>query len=241
MYKRLYDAGQLGGMSLGSLSPRAGDRYDRIKNQKDLMPDDASKMIGDAVDADGKSVMNAQVFVLPNPPQGSVDVYLQSGQIRNELEENVVRTDASGHFFIHPEPDDVFIVACHSEGFFITTLENFKADPTVRLNRWARMHGRISREDEMKQTIHFTSYPIANVSFHLYEVGVGDDGSFDERFVPPGKLYVQRSVPAGKGMSLSFRASEWILIPGESEEVDVGAIPDDQKRQVEAEIRRNQR
>ena len=61
------------------------------------------------------------------------------------------------------------------------------------------------------------------------------------RFLPPGKVYVQRSVQAGEGMTMGFRASEWILTPGESEEIEVGPIPEDQKKSVEEATKRHSR
>jgi hypothetical protein len=232
IYGRMYEAKQIEGMTLGSLSPRSSQRYDRIRTSADLVPNPVTKLSATIVGTDDKPLEDAEVFLLPHSDEIGA-VYLQDGRNRNPLEEHLIRTNDAGEFVISPEADEVFITVAHPAGFFITSLDNVKSGQIIKLSPWARMRGsRPAEGDDAKQSVNFVCHPIVGVSFNIYETPISEDGSFDQPFLPPGKIFVQRSLSTGNG-GLSFPVSEWILIPGESEAIELGPIPAHQKKKAE--------
>jgi len=240
VYKRLYDAGKINQMTGGIMSPRAGERYDRIRTDADLIPDEASKVVSSVVDENDKPVKGAEVFVLPQKMfKGGIDVYMINGRLRQSFEENVVSTDQAGDFTIYPAEDDVYIVAMHpSCGFHMTLIDNLKVDPSIELRPWAHVHGQVTLDDDMKQSVSFSCHPIQGVCFSLYETVIAEDGSYEERFLPPGKVVVQRGLNTGSG-GIHFSVNQLLMTPGASEEIILGPIPDEQKKMAEEQRERN--
>ena len=240
IYKRLYDAKKIQGMSIGSLSPRSSERYDRIQSHADLVPDPTQKLSGKVTGADKKPLKDVEVFLLPE--QHIIGVYLKDGRIRNPLEEHLVLTDVDGSFTTYPDDDESYIVATHPEGFLIEPRIrlDFSNTLTLQLQPWARVTGdRPADEPAEPQTIDFSCSPVPGIGFNVFETEFSKDGSFEQSYLPPGVIQILRSLPCGDGSSMSFSVRTLTLGPGESAEHSLGAIPEDQLRQVaEAAARR---
>ena len=231
LYKKLYDAGKTDGMTVGFLSPRAGERLDRIEDPKDLVQDPSKKLFGRVLDVDGESLEQVEVFLLPE--QHINGVYLRDGKVRNPLEEHLTRSAADGSFVIYPDEDEKLIAAVHPNGFVIATLSEFRKTGHLRLKPWVRVHGsRPTDGPDAKQTICFTSYPVSGMSFHVYETNFLRDGSFHQKYVPPGSITISRDVPIGNGGTRSFVVERLTLAPGDDRKVTLGPIPDPVKRQL---------
>jgi hypothetical protein len=171
------------------------------------------------------------VFLLP--AEHINGVYLKDGKNRNPLEEHLTITDAEGRFLIHFDEDETQIAAAHPDGFTIVPLEEFKASGELKLKKWARVSGdRPAEGADAEQSVSFTCYPVPGISFHIYETEIAADGSFDQKFTPPGNITVHRTLPLGDGGSRSFPVENFILEPGESRKVSLGAIPEEAKREI---------
>lgn len=238
-YGRLYKEKKIDGMVIGSISPRASNRYDRIKSAADLVPDDSTKYVGRVIDAKARPINDAEVILLPKSFDGSTSVHLRLGRLRDPHDEHLAHTDETGRFTTFPESDEQYIVAVHPDGFFISEIGSLEANPAITLQPWARIHGSVAIENDFKQSVNFTGYPRNDVLFHVWETEVGEDGQFDQPYLPPGKIVAQRGLQAG-GMGLMFTAGQWVLEPGESEEFQLGPVPENQKQQAQHLARKNE-
>jgi len=239
LYKKLYEAKKIEGMSIGSLSPRSGERYDRIQSDADLVPDPVRKLSGKALNNAGQPLKDVEVFLLPE--QHINGVYLKDGRNRNPLEEHLVRSEVDGSFKTYPDDDEWYIAAAHPEGFAIESLRDFRTTQTLQLQPWARVTGdRPADEPADQQEIHFSCSPVPGISFSIYETEFSKDGSFEQKYLPPGLIQLQRSLPTGNGSSMSFPVRRLTLGPGESVEHSLGVIPVDQFRQAAEAAARQQ-
>lgn len=231
LYKKLYDAKKIEGMSIGFLSPRSGERYDRIQSEADIVPDPVRKLSGKTLNAAGQPLKDVEVFLLPE--QHLNGVYLKDGRNRNPLEEHLVLTDVDGTFTTFPDDDEWYIAAAHPEGFVIEPLIDFRKTLTLHLQPWARVSGdRPADEPADQQEIHFFCLPVPGINFSVYETAFAKDGAFEQNYLPPGVIQMQRSLPTGNGSSMSFSVRTLTLGPGESVEHSLGVIPVDQFQQA---------
>lgn len=232
LYKRLYDAGRIRGMSIGSLSPRTSKRLDAIRTPADLVPDPARRLEGRVLGVDGRPLADAEVFLLPEEHINGV--YLKDGRVRNPFDEHLTRSDADGQFVIHEAAGETQIAAVHPNGFAVMSLDEFRRSGTVRLREWATVRGRRpARGDGSEQSVDFTCYPVPGISFHIYETAIDESGGFVQPHVPPGKVTVQRSLPGDQGTSYGFPAATAELAPGAEYELELGPVPDDVRARLE--------
>src|ERR1700730_2181933 len=82
LYKEVF---QPAGVSLGYLSPAAGDRYDAIRTEADLVPDPARARPGLALTPDGTPAIGAQVIVVP--PKYTSGITLEGTKLRDPFDE----------------------------------------------------------------------------------------------------------------------------------------------------------
>ncbi|MEZ6060525.1 MAG: M56 family metallopeptidase [Planctomycetaceae bacterium] len=233
LYRELYDAGKIDGMTVGSISPRAGERLDRIQKPEDLVPDESQRMEGTVTTTNRAPAAGVEVFLLPEEHINGV--YLKDGRLRNPLEEHMTQTDSDGRFVIYPEDAEKLIVACHPGGFAIATLDEFrKSGNRIQLRWWARVSGdRPIEGDDAKQDVNFTCNPVKGISFAVYETSIRDDGSFDQKYIPPGTIAIQRSIDTGDGIRIGLPVATIELAPRESYTVSLGTIPDADRQRLD--------
>ena len=188
IYKDLYDAERIRGISQGSLSPRSYVYWDRIKTDDDFWVDADTMRLGRVVDEDGKPVKGAQAFLLPKEHINGV--YLRDGFIRNPLEEHLVYTDVLGKFRIDLWPGEHWVVALCKQGFVAEPIANFEGTINLKLKPWASVRGKLNLQDKdlpplSKFPISISTDPIPGIGFRIYETEVASDGSFLQKYVPP--------------------------------------------------------
>ncbi|MCA8999717.1 MAG: hypothetical protein KDA80_22160 [Planctomycetaceae bacterium] len=231
-YKELWDAGKIDGMVVGSISPRASERLDKIRTDEDLIPPESHRLDGSVLEPNGTPLADVQVLLLPEKHINGV--YLKGGRLRDPHDEKLTTSDASGQFRVYPAAGDELIAAVHPRGFLITALNEFRMTRQLKLQSWARVFGKRPADGEgLPQGVDLTCYPVPGISFHLYEIEILQDGSFDQRFVPPGRVTIQRSIKAGQGTTFAFPVEEDTLQPGESYEMELDEVPEAIRLRVE--------
>lgn len=230
IYKDLYDKQKIRGMSQGSLSPRAYPYWDRIKTDEDFYVDADTLRLGRVVDAEGKPVKGAEAFLLPDEHINGV--YLRDGRNRNPLEEHLVYTDVLGKFRIDVWEDDEWVVVVCKKGFLAARLDQFEGTLNLKLKPWAAVKGMVDLKGSGKNgapklsdfPVSITSHPIPGIGFNIYETEVEKDGSFEQRFVPPGPITVSRDFEYKDGGSMSFGENAMEINPGEEKNVKFGEL-----------------
>ena len=238
LYKKLYDEKRCTGSSWGSLSPRAWKYWDEIRSQEDLTPDPQKSIQGKVLTVDLQPVSEAHVFLLPDEPR--LSVYLQSGRVRNFVEEHLVSTNSEGGFEIAPTHEEYWIIACHPTGFAMGPVEELDESGTIQLKPWAKVSGQITTSGILDQIkFPLSEYPIHlqsktnGVSFHIYETEFKRSGEFQQPCVPPGTVQVGRSFKIESGGSMSFFEFNTELIPGQSREIQFEEMTESMKANIQ--------
>ena len=144
---------------LGSLSPQASRRYDAIRTQDDLKPNEAKRRDVRVKLTDGAPVKGAEVILLNDDNvkgQWQISIYVDDGRLRDLLDEILTKTDAGGAFAVFPK-DRFQLVVLHKSGFALVNSEQFRRESTIVLTPWVRIRGKIDRRDQPKQSVHIAS------------------------------------------------------------------------------------
>lgn len=239
IYGDLYDKQKIRGITQGSLSPRSYAYWDGIATDEDFLIDPETLRLGRVVDADGKPVKNAEAMLLPEKHVNGV--YLRDGFNRDPLAEHLTHTDVLGKFRLDVWEDDAWVVVVCPQGFAATRLADHDGTINLTLKPWAKVHGVLEMKSDSEANspklsdfpVSMTAYPIAEISFHIYETEVTADGRFRQDYVPPGKVTVSRSFQVERGGSETFAESTLTLAPGEQREVQFGPITDEMRTRLE--------
>ncbi|WP_010587488.1 M56 family metallopeptidase [Schlesneria paludicola] len=238
--KRLSDSKKLNGSVGGTISPRASARYDRIETPADFVMDESARWTGKVVDSDDKPLADAEIVLLPTEWPGGLSLSLRNARLRDPHDEHVVNSDGLGRFEVVVEPDEKLIVGIHPHGFVMTSLEKFERERLLRLQPWSCIHGSVYLKDDVTQSVNFSANRL-NVLFNVAETPLAKDGTFDQKFLPPGSITVQRGIVTDAMFRYLFPVASPTLKPGESAEVNVGPIPDNQKKETLEEFERKRR
>jgi len=222
------------GVSFGSVSPRASQRYDAIKTESDLLPDPALARKGKLLAPDGRGAAGGQVIVLPK--ESLNEVSLKGTQLAQPYDEQWVASDEKGQFTIYPKDDEYFIVALHPAGFAITRWPSKDDDRTnfeLALRPWAVVTI-TSTGDAKDQSASVSAYPLGEghswPMFSLFQIQTA--GKPVEIKVPPGRIVAQRSLKMDKGTSISLPVETFSLAPGEARTLELNAPSDEDRKRA---------
>jgi hypothetical protein len=222
------------GVSFGSVSPRASQRYDVIKTESDLLPDPALARKGKLLAPDGRGAAGGQVIVLPK--ESLNEVSLKGKQLAQPYDEQWVASDEKGDFTIYPKDDEYFIVALHPSGFAIERGSS-KDDNQTALELALRPWGSVTittTSDAKDQSASVSAYPLGEgrswPMFSLFQIQTA--GKPVEIKVPPGRIVTQRSLKMDKGTSISLPLETFSLAPGQSRTLELKSPTDDDRKRA---------
>jgi hypothetical protein len=214
IYAHYAELFQPAGISMGSLSPRAGLRYDAIRTADDLRPQPARARSGRIVTPAGKPAAGAQVVVLPLVDM--LGVAMEGIRLREPLDEEWTPSDAAGGFTVYPKTDAYWIAVLHPDGFLLRRELAKDKTTTLQLAPWAVIAFSNTSQGS-GQSADFTCNPEGTgPDFPVFRhYSIQTHGKPIDFKVPPGRIVVNRSIPMGEGTSISQPAVTLTLKPGE--------------------------
>ncbi|MFN0052090.1 MAG: hypothetical protein ACKV0T_07860 [Planctomycetales bacterium] len=215
VYKELFEPA---GMSIGSVSPRAGPRYDAIRTPEDLLPNPKELREGIVRTASGRPVSIATVLLFPE--EAILPVMLKPDlSLRDPLDEVWVRTDREGRFRIAC-PDSGYRLAVLSPvGFAIAPIPKVGEPVEIELLPRARLDLRSTDGSQQTTpiTVHLTDLPNTSPGFGMYEVTVAEIPVLIP--LPPGRVTISRAFDLGMGAQRVVPAERFELLPGQTRKV----------------------
>jgi beta-lactamase regulating signal transducer with metallopeptidase domain len=243
VYKELFEPA---GMSLGSISPRAGPRYDVIKKAEDLVPDPKSLRSGIVVE---KGQAKAGVWIVLVPEEGMMPVMLKPDlTLRDPLDEVWAITGPDGRFTIPVQPvhavDKLTEPPTYALAVISPTAYRLVGIPaegevaTIELQPLARVE--LTPVEGKQQQIDLAfrgGLPDKSPGFAIYEIDLRDKPL--TLALPPGKSTIQRAFKHKDGGSRSYPAETVESGAGESQKVTLPNITEEEAEQkwIEESIR----
>jgi hypothetical protein len=232
IYKELFEPA---GMSLGSISPRAGARYDVIRKAEDLVPDPKTLRSGVVVE---KGQLKAGVLVVLVPEEGLMPVVLKPDlTLRDPHDEVWTVTGPDGRFTlpVQPahavdkltEPPTYALAAVSPAGYGLAKIPAEGKSATIELQPLARLE--LTPVEGKKQRIDLSlrgGLPDASPGFWIYEIDLRDKPL--TLSLPAGKTTVQRSFPHKDGGSRSYPAETVSIGPGDSRKVKLPNVTEEE-------------
>ena len=235
IYKELF---QPAGMSLGSMTPRAGAWLDRIHTEDDLRPDPALARHGRVLipGEEEKPAAGAQVIIVP--AKETLDVALVGKALRDASDEQVVLTDDDGRYTIYPDSDEFVLAILHDSGCDVRPVPAPDERPTIELAPWASVTFTATggvKEQTGDISVRPAGVEPGQVQFYVYQTRVEDEPV--EVPVPAGKITVSRSLKMDDSSSISMPVEQFELAAGENREAAL-APPTDADRAKAEEFHR---
>jgi hypothetical protein len=222
LYKDVF---QPAGVSLGYLSPAAGDRYDIIRIEADLVPDPARARPGLALTPDGTPAIGAQVIVVP--PKYTSQIVLEGTKLRDRFDHKWVSTDAAGQFTAYPKEDNYRIVCLHPSGFAIRSGLRSGDELVLHLQPWATIRFAPANEAP-DQSTDLTATPMPNepdpLQFRIYSIR--SQGKPVDVKVPAGSVVVSRSLLTKNEIGVASAVGSFTLAPGAQTDVKIAPVTD---------------
>lgn len=220
VYKELFEPA---GMSLGSVNPRASERYDAVETAKDLIADPRLIRRG-VVLRQGKPVAGALVVVLPDV--SVMPIMLRPDMtLRDPLDEVWTTTDEEGKFAL-PVPDKGHrVAALAKEGFALVSLpEKPPARLELPLEPLATLEVTPLGMEQQELTLRYrpAGLPETSDGFATFEIPL--DRKSVKLVAPAGKVTVSRSFKLKDGGSRSYPAETLQLAPGSRKALHLPAI-----------------
>lgn len=234
VYRELFEPA---GMSLGSISPRAGPRYDAIRKPEDLIPDPSTLRSGIVVE---KGQPQAGVLVVLVPKEGVLPVVLRPDlTLRDPHDEVWTVTGPDGRFTLPVQPahaDDEqagppkYALATISQaGYRLVEVPAKGETATIELLPLARVE--LTPVEGKPQRIDLRldgGLPDASSGFSIYEIDLRDKPL--NLSLPPGKITVQREFLQEDGGSRGYPAETVRLGPGDSRKITVPNITEEEAK-----------
>jgi beta-lactamase regulating signal transducer with metallopeptidase domain len=245
--ERIHRDYKLVGHSEGSLWPRADLRYDRIQTQLDLKPDESLRIEGTVVKNKGEPVSGAEI-ILVTPLDASItfktyEIAIVQGRIRNPLEEVMTYSSDKGQFALYPPKDqNFFLIALHPDGGIgFSGKDQFDRDHKIQLLAWAGLVSEFSKESEKQEADLSTrigpTNDIPEIIFKQYWNDLKKELPtlrFGFTHVPPiFDTTIYRSFVEKDGGAISLPGASMGLIPGETRQLDLGPLTEQQQKQLE--------
>lgn len=223
VYRELFEPA---GVSYGSISPRAGPRYDALGRAEDLFPDPATLHSGIVVE-NGKP--KAGVLVVLAPEAGVMPVMLRADlTLRDQHDEVWTVTDSAGRFTLPvppahaaekpTEPPTYALAAISHAGYGRAGVPMDREETRIELLPQAYIQLTPVEGEEQRIDLSLGGgLPDSSPGFSIYEIELRDEARI--LHVPAGKITVQRAFRDKDGGSRSYPAETMRLGPGESRKV----------------------
>jgi uncharacterized GH25 family protein len=131
--------------------------------------------------------------------------------------------DDQGRFTLPPCEDGTWVVAAAPEGYAATPAAALAADPTLRLQPWARLEGTCLAAGKPAAGASFRLASKNPVAQTLYDVEADENGHFTFPTVPPGKLTLSKWSSRGTRRPALNALVEVVVKPSETKTMAVGA------------------
>jgi hypothetical protein len=218
IYKELF---QPVGYSMGSISPRAGGRYDAIRTPADLVPAPELVRTGVVRSASGRPAWRATVLLVPE--EALLPVMLRPEMsltdpmaLRDPLDEVWTTTDKEGRFRIASPGEGFRLAVISPQGFALVPVP--KSGEPAEITLLPRSAIEVISVDKGPQTlivnVHHPDLPNSSSGFAIYGSAIGEKSATIQ--LPPGRVRVSRSFEIGNGVSRSIPAERFILKAGET-------------------------
>lgn len=223
LYKELFEPA---GMSFGSISPRAGPRYDVLRKAEDLVPDPKTLRSGVVVE---KGQPKAGVLVVLVPEEGVMPVMLKPDlTLRDPHDEVWTVTGPDGRFTlpVQPahatdkltEPPTYALAAISPTGYRLASIPAEGEAVTIELQPLARIE--LTPVEGKQQRIDLSlrgGLPDKSPGFSIYEIDLRDKPV--TLLLPVGKTTIQRAFLHQDGGSRSYPVETLQIGPGDSRKV----------------------
>ncbi len=181
----------------------------RITIQLESDPGLSGKLIG----PDGRPVSGASI-ALPMPnrtvqiEKGKIKRYPRGDKLSDQWRQPLVKTtDDEGRFKLPTEPDRMPILCVHDQGFADLTFEDLRKSPTVKLQPWGKIDGRVewmgaygvNEKLWLSANRDYDVYP--GMLSHSVTLQADDRGKFVIGHVPPGRVQMSREFEVENGDS----------------------------------------
>jgi RNA polymerase sigma factor (sigma-70 family) len=171
---------------------------------------------------DGALVTNADIgLVEPGANLMVVQGGLRRPSYRGSLERPSL--DDQGRFTLPPCEAGAWVVAAAPEGYAAASAAALAADPTLRLQPWARLEGTCLAGGKPAAGASFRLTSKSPVAQTLYDVEADENGHFTFPTVPPGNLTLSKWSSRGTRRAAPNALAEVVIQPGETKTMAVGA------------------
>jgi hypothetical protein len=232
IYKELFEPA---GVSFGSISPRAGPRYDVLRKAEDLVPDPKTLRSGVVVE---KGQPKAGVLVVLVPEEGVMPVMLKPDlTLRDRHDEVWTVTGPDGRFTlpVQPahavdkltEPPTYALAAISPTGYRLASVPAEGNRATIELLPLARVE--LTPVEGKPQRIDLSlrgGLPDKSPGFSIYEIDLRDKSLTLP--LPVGKITIQRAFPHKDGSSRSYPAETVHIGPGDSRKVTLPNVTEEE-------------
>ncbi len=236
IYKELFEPA---GVSFGSISPRAGPRYDVLRKADDLVSNPNTLRSG-VVDEKGKP--KAGVLVVLVPEEGVMPVMLKPDlTLRDPLDEVWTITGPDGRFTlpvqpIHAldkltEPPTYALAAMASTGYRLAKIPAEGEEATIELLPLARVE--LTPVEGKQQWIDLSvrgGLPDKSPGFSIYEIDLRDKPLPLD--LPSGKITIHRAFRHKDGGSRSYPAETKQIGPGGNQKFKLPNITEEEARRM---------
>lgn len=211
VYRELFEPA---GVTFGSISPRAGPRYDAITEPADLEAKPELARRGVVRDRGDQPVSGATVVLIPE--EALMPVMLTAELLLRDPHDEVwTLTDADGVFSIEAPQTGFRIAVISPDGFALTETPpvddpvEVTLEPLVSLT----LQGARGTTQKLDLTIHLAGLPNTAASLSMY--GIELKKELADLELPPGTMTVSRSFDQGNGSAVSVPAETLTLSAGQ--------------------------